>query len=86
MRKFAKYHDEDRPLVISRAWSAYAGDIVTQYSFGFNYHNVDIDDFKEPFNDAFLAVSEFGHIALQFPWITPVSSMIAFIVFLSQFD
>jgi cytochrome P450 len=80
MRKFAKYHDEDNPLAINRAWSAYAGDVVTQYSFGFNYHSVDIEDFREPFNDAFIAVSEFGHIALQYPWITPVGKLISCIL------
>lgn len=60
--------------MISKAWNAYAGDVITQYSFGFNYNHLGSDDFEKSFHDAFMAVSEFGHLTLQFPWMTPVSA------------
>jgi hypothetical protein len=30
------------------------------------------DDFKDTFHDAFLAVGEFSHISMQFPWIAVI--------------
>ena len=56
-----------------KVWDAYATDMITQYSFGFNYGHMESEGFQKSFHDAFMAVSEFGHIALQMPWITPVS-------------
>lgn len=72
-RKFAQYRDDGGILTINDAFSAFAGDIICQYSFGFCYNHLETPNFEENFHDAFMAVSEFGHIALQFPWITPVS-------------
>lgn len=72
IQKIAGYKDEDRVLAIDRVWDAYATDMITQYSFGFTYKHMQSEDFLKTFKNAFLAVSEFGHIALQWPWITPV--------------
>ena len=74
--RIAKYKDEDKPVPMHKVWDAYATDMITQYSFGFNYGHMESDGFNKSFHDAFMAVSEFGHIALQMPWITPVSSSI----------
>lgn len=71
-QRVVKYRDDDRILAIDRVWDAYATDMVTQYSFGFTYGHLESEDFKKSFKEAFMAVSEFGHIALQWPWITPV--------------
>jgi hypothetical protein len=54
-------------------WSAFACDVVTTYAFGYNNDQVGSEDFKDNLHEAFLALSEFGHLALQFPWITPVN-------------
>ncbi|KAK4631699.1 Cytochrome P450 monooxygenase sdnE [Fulvia fulva] len=54
---------------ISEAFSAFAGDVVTQYSFGFDYDHLGLEGFTDSFHDAFMAVSGFGHVALQFPWM-----------------
>ena len=64
--------DDGRVLAINKVWNAFAGDVITEYSFGFNYDHLGSDDFDQTFHSAFMAVSEFGHIALQFPWVTPV--------------
>lgn len=73
-QKFAQYKDNGHILTISNAFSAFTGDIICQYSFGFCYNHLESPNFEENFHDAFMAVAEFGHIALQFPWVTPVSS------------
>jgi len=70
--RIIEYKTDGRILPINKIWNAFAGDVITQYSFGFSYKHLQSVGFKETFHDAFMAVSEFGHIALQFPWITPV--------------
>ena len=70
----AEFHESGEVLKINNAFSALAGDVICEYSFGFCYNHLDSPGFEESFHDAFMAVSEFGHTALQFPWVTPVSS------------
>lgn len=71
--QLAQYKETGKVLAINKVWNAYAGDVITQYAFGINYKHLESEEFKETFHDAFMAVSEFGHTSLQFPWITPVS-------------
>lgn len=68
------YKDSGEPLRINNAYSALAGDVITEYCFGFNYGHLNSDNFAVSFHNSFMAVSRFGHTALQFPWITPVSA------------
>jgi len=60
-------------LVLSNAFNAYAGDVITEYCFGFCYDHLESPGFKENFHRAFMAVTAFGHLALQFPMMHPVS-------------
>ncbi|KAF7189124.1 Cytochrome P450 monooxygenase [Pseudocercospora fuligena] len=57
---------------MTEAFSAYAGDVVTDYCFGFSYEHLALEGFTDSFHDAFMAVSAFGHVALQFPWMHPL--------------
>lgn len=66
-KKFAQYHENNQVLPIGKALSAFAGDIITQYSFGWNYGHLSSHDFSESFHEAFLAVSAFSATSLQFP-------------------
>jgi cytochrome P450 len=70
--KFIGYKERDQVLNIGEVWTAFSGDIITEYSFGFSYEQVESDDFKDTFQDAYMAAAELGCIALQFPWITPI--------------
>ncbi len=63
-------------MVLSNAFPAFAGDIITEYSFGICYDHLDPPDFTESFHAAFAAVAEFGHMAVQFPWFHPVSILL----------
>jgi hypothetical protein len=74
--KLATYKDSGEPVNMVNAFSALAGDVITDYSFGFGYDSLESTDFKENFHAAFMAVSEFGHVALQFPWVHPVRRLI----------
>ncbi|KAF2162127.1 hypothetical protein M409DRAFT_69340 [Zasmidium cellare ATCC 36951] len=64
-----RFHETGAVCKISEAYSAFAGDVVTQYSFGFDYDHLSLEGFTDSFHDAFMAVSAFGHVALQFPWM-----------------
>jgi hypothetical protein len=53
-------------------WSAYSGDVIMEYAFGFCYDNLKSDDFKESFHEPFLALTEFGGLSCQFPIMVPI--------------
>ncbi len=67
-----KCRSEGSICTISNGFAAYSGDVITQYSFGFSYDHLQSDGFRENLHPAFMAVSEFGHVTLQFPWVKPV--------------
>lgn len=75
-KKVAEYKDNGAPVVMSEAFPAFAGDIITEYSFGLCYNHLDSPGFSDSFHAAFMAVGEFGHVAVQFPWFHPVSPML----------
>lgn len=66
-------YDTGGVLTLSNAFNAYAGDVITEYCFGFCYNHLGSAGFKDNFHPAFMAVSAFGHLALQFPLMHPVS-------------
>jgi len=75
--KIAKYAEGDgkQILCLNYAWSAWAGDLITQYAFGFCYNHLESPGFKESFHEAYMELSGFGHVAIQFPWVHPVSDL-----------
>jgi cytochrome P450 len=66
-KSIAKFSQGGKVVDMKKAWSAFAGDVICQYSFGYSYDHSKSQDFGEGFHDAFMAVSEFGHITLEFP-------------------
>ena len=69
----AEYGKNGKVVDMKKAWSAFAGDVVCQYAFGYTYNNLESADFSEGFHDAFMAMSEFGLMAMQLPWVAQVS-------------
>jgi cytochrome P450 len=63
-------------LNLGNAFNAYAGDVITEYCFGFCYNHLESAGLKDNFHPAFMAVSAFGHLALQFPLMHPVSCQV----------
>ncbi|PIA99137.1 Trichodiene oxygenase [Cercospora beticola] len=68
-RGLEKFRETGSVCNMTEAFSAYAGDVVTNYCFGYDYDHLSLDGFTDSFHDAFMAVSAFGHVALQFPWM-----------------
>jgi cytochrome P450 len=67
--KLKEYKKNDKIVPVQWMWSAFACDVITEYAFGLNYNQLDSKDFGDTLHDAYTAASEFGHVALQFPWI-----------------
>ncbi|KAF2434308.1 cytochrome P450, variant [Tothia fuscella] len=65
--RLVEYMEKDKFINVARMWSSFAGDVITRYSFGFDDNHLGSEDFKACFHDAFLALSEFGHLSLQYP-------------------
>lgn len=70
--KIDQYVADGRHFAISRALTAFSGDVITTYVFGQSYQHLESPDFKETFHEAFMAGSEAGHVALQFKWMYPL--------------
>lgn len=67
-----EYAGTDRVLPLHRAWTAYAGDVVTEFCFAKAYGHLDSPDFKETFHEAMHAACESSTVLMQFPWLWPV--------------
>lgn len=72
VREISEYEGTGTILTIGNAFCAFAGDAITEYCFGFSYEHIRSKNFEDNFHEAFMAVSAFGHVALQFPWIHKV--------------
>lgn len=61
---------------VTDPFAAFAGDVISQYSFGFSYGQTERyeDGWKENFHDAYISLGAFGHVAVQWPWVNPVST------------
>lgn len=57
---------------VTDAFAAFAGDVISQYSFGFSYDQVEKFGWEENFHDAYISLGAFGHVAVQFPWMNNV--------------
>jgi hypothetical protein len=86
--KIAKYAegDEEQILCLNYAWSAWAGDLITEYAFGFCYNHLESPGFQESFHEAYMETTAFGHVAVQFPWVHAVRVLCYTISLLSLHD
>ena len=66
---FAQGRAEERIVVLNRAFSAFTGDIITEFAFGKSYNHLQLPDFKEPYHEAFTTMMQLAPIAMQFAWI-----------------
>jgi hypothetical protein len=70
--KIRNYAETGGVFALNRAWTAFAGDVITEYVFGSSYEHLESPDFKETFHEPFMAASEVGHLTLQFKFIHPL--------------
>jgi hypothetical protein len=55
---FIGYKARNQILNLKDAGAAFSGDMITEYSFGFNYDHLRLEDFKEKFQAKLLATAE----------------------------
>ena len=72
---FNRCHSKDSPISISGAFAAFTADVISQYSFGFSYGQLESDGWKDNFQSVYTAMNEFGHILVQLPWLNAVTSL-----------
>lgn len=70
--RVGEYAGTDHVLPLHRAWTAYAGDVVTEFCFAKAYDHLDSPDFKETFHEAMHAACESSTVLMQFPWLWPI--------------
>jgi len=70
--KINSYAQSGGYFKLDRAWTAFSGDVITEYVFGRSYHHLDSPNFEETFHEPFMAASEAGHMTLQFKWLFPL--------------
>ena len=70
--KIREHAETGSVFALNRAWTAFAGDIITEYVFGASYEHLESPDFQETFHEPFMAASEAGHLTLQFKWMHPL--------------
>ncbi|KAI6881099.1 hypothetical protein KC363_g7388 [Hortaea werneckii] len=66
-----KLKDIGTVFKVTDAFAAFAGDVISQYSFGFSYGLVNNYEtgWSQNFHDAYLSLGAFGHVAVQYPWV-----------------
>lgn len=67
--KLNVYKETGKPLSLQKMFSALTCDAVAEYMFGFNYNQIDADDFSTSFHHVFLEAGTFANFGLHFPWI-----------------
>jgi cytochrome P450 len=65
---------QERGAVIDwhKAMTAYAGDVISEYSFARSYDHLDSPDFRDNYYEPMHAACESGMLTLQFPWLWPL--------------
>jgi cytochrome P450 len=55
-------------------FTAFTGDVIMEYCFGFCDNQLGSPGFKTNFHEAFVNLTSFGTLLLQFPFLNPVSN------------
>ncbi|KEF57549.1 uncharacterized protein A1O9_05466 [Exophiala aquamarina CBS 119918] len=70
--KIEGYISSGGVLALHRAWTAFSGDVVTEFCFAKAYDHLDSPDFKDAFHGGMHAACESSNVLMQFPWLWPI--------------
>jgi hypothetical protein len=65
--KLIEYEKKDKVIIMQKMWSALTCDVITEYMFGFNFKQLESEDFVNSFHQVFLEAGIFSNIILHFP-------------------
>ena len=71
---FREYQIRGDKINLMHAWSALAGDVVTEYSFPKSYGLLDQPDFAPDYFNLWISILSGGHVLKQFPWLFDLMS------------
>lgn len=66
----------DKVVHLERMWSALACDVITEYTFGFNYNQLGSEDFADTFHNVFMEAGLFCNLVPHFPFLGKVCNFI----------
>lgn len=67
--KIAEYASTGETLRLDRAWTAFTGDIVTEFCFAKAYDHLDSPGFQETFHEAMIAACKSSTMLMMFPYL-----------------
>lgn len=70
--KIRPYQKNGKPVNLINLWSAFVGDVITQYCFSFDYSHLESEDFSVNWHESFCAVTQIGPLAMQFPLLPKI--------------
>lgn len=74
--RLAEYQKTGSVVRFGRAWMALTTDIITQYSFGRSYDQLQSPDFEDTLHEALVAIYVTGQFALHFPIVFPILDLL----------
>ena len=66
-KQLDQFSKNREPVDMLMAFSAFAGDVITDYCFGLDYKHLENSGFAPNLHKSFMAASAFSHVSLQFP-------------------
>ncbi|KAL8720014.1 MAG: hypothetical protein Q9225_003059 [Loekoesia sp. 1 TL-2023] len=73
-RRLEEHRSAGRKVNLMHAWTAFTGDVVTEYSFPASYGLLDRSDFAPEYYKLWMSILSGSHMLKQFPWIFPLMS------------
>ena len=70
--KVAENGVDDNIVILSRGFSAFSADIITQFAFAKCYNHLESPGFEDTFHESYEATGASSHVMLQFPWMLPL--------------
>ena len=68
-QKIMQFHEKGSEFHWHKAMTAYAGDVISEYSYARSYDHLDSPGFSETYYEPMHAACEAGALTLQFPWL-----------------
>ncbi len=70
--KITQYASSGREMNLLRAYTAFIGDVLAEYSFAVSYDHLESKDFETTFHEPLHTATGTGNTLVQFPWIWPL--------------
>ncbi|KAI4190278.1 MAG: hypothetical protein L6R41_000891 [Letrouitia leprolyta] len=73
-KRLEEHQSSGQKVNLMHAYTAFTGDVVTEYSFPSSYGLLDQPDFAPDYYELWMSILSGSHLLKQFPWIFPLMS------------